>query len=96
MVKSRAVWWGGVGLVVLAAGAATLVATGWRPGGIGLGQAQAAASPASAASAPLVFRANEVLSPVLAMLPQTIEFSGPLVAPSRRCCAPRPPARCCN
>ena len=82
MVKSRAVWWGGVGLVLLAAGAATLAVTGWRPVGSGLGQAQAAASPASAASAPLVFRANEVLSPVLAMLSQTIEFSGPLVAPN--------------
>ena len=82
MVKSRAVWWGGGGLVVLAAGAVTLAVTGWRPAGIGLGQAQAAAQPANAASAPLVFRANEVLSPMLATLAQSIEFSGPLVAPN--------------
>jgi len=30
---------------------------------------------------PLVFRANEVVRPTLASLPQAIEFSGPLVAP---------------
>ncbi len=51
-------------------------------GAFSAGSAQAAKSPASAASAPLEFRPNEVVRPVLASLPQTVEFSGPLVAPN--------------
>jgi Arabinose efflux permease len=43
---------------------------------------------------PLEFIAAEVARPVPARLPVTIEFSGPLVAPRRRSCAPRHPARC--
>jgi len=46
------------------------------------GTAQAASAPGAGASAPLDFRANEVVRPVLARLPQGIEFSGPLVAPN--------------
>jgi len=45
--------------------------------------AQAAAGAKGAASAPpLEFRPNEVVQPVLASMPRTIEFSGPLVAPN--------------
>ena len=46
------------------------------------GSPQAAKPAAGAASAPLDFRGNEVLRPVFAPLPQSIEFSGPLVAPN--------------
>ncbi len=70
---------GGVaGLVVVAA------AVGWavQRGPLSAWAAQAAKSPATAASAPLEFRPNEVVRPVLASLPQTVEFSGPLVAPN--------------
>ena len=70
---------GGVlGLVVVA------IAVGWavQRGPLSAGSAQAAKSPTAAASAPLEFRANEVVRPVLANLPQTVEFSGPLVAPN--------------
>ena len=69
---------GAVGLVVVAA------AVGWavQRGPLSAWAAQAAKSPATAASAPLEFRPNEVVRPVLASLPQTVEFSGPLVAPN--------------
>lgn len=43
---------------------------------------QAASAPGAGASAPLTFRANEVVTPQRASLPQVIEFSGPLVAPN--------------
>ena len=73
-------WWmaGAAALVVVAA------AVGWavQRGPLSAGSAQAAKSAASAASAPLEFRANEVVRPTLANLPQTVEFSGPLVAPN--------------
>jgi membrane fusion protein (multidrug efflux system) len=47
------------------------------------GQAQAANKPGDAASAvPLEFLGSEVVRPSRATLPQTIEFSGPLVAPN--------------
>jgi membrane fusion protein, multidrug efflux system len=47
------------------------------------GPADPARPAAAGASAPtLQFRANEVVQPRLATLPQLIEFSGPLVAPS--------------
>ena len=48
------------------------------------GSAQAAAKPGAAASAPvpLEFLATEVVQPGSASLSQTIEFSGPLVAPN--------------
>ena len=57
-----------VGLVVLAAGAAWLTL---QPGGPAWPGAAAKAAGA-AASAPLLFRANEVVQPVLASLPQRI------------------------
>ena len=69
---------GGVGLVVVAAAVAWAV----QRGPFSVGTAQAAKSPAAAASAPLEFRANEVVRPTLTNLPQTVEFSGPLVAPN--------------
>ena len=47
------------------------------------GAAQAAARPGTAASAvPLEFLASEVVQPGRASLSQSIEFSGPLVAPN--------------
>ena len=66
--------------------AVALVASGgvWlkQRGPLAAGSAQAAKTPGAAASAPLEFRSNEVLHPLLARLTQTIEFSGPLVAPN--------------
>ena len=78
---------GVVGGVVVAAAVGWAVQRGsFGPvrlfGAFSAGSAQAAKSPASAASAPLEFRPNEVVRPVLASLPQTVEFSGPLVAPN--------------
>ena len=79
-------WWiagGVVALVVLGAvlAAAGAVWTGQR-GPWGPASAQAAKLPGAAASAPLDFRANEVIHPALAQLSDLIEFSGPLVAPN--------------
>jgi membrane fusion protein (multidrug efflux system) len=70
----------GAGVVVLAAAGAGVWMT--QRGPLARGSAQAAKAPGTAASTPLDFRANEVLSPQLARLSQTIEFSGPLVAPN--------------
>ncbi len=66
------------------AGAAAAGGGAWltQRGPLAAGSAQAAKTPDSAASAPLEFRANEVLHPLRARLTQTIEFSGPLVAPN--------------
>jgi RND family efflux transporter MFP subunit len=75
-------WWQmGVGMVVVALAAGTV----WmhKRGGLGMGLALAAQAPGDAASAvPLEFRRSEVVQPTRASLPQTIEFSGPLVAPN--------------
>ena len=79
---------GGVlGLVVVAAAVAWAVQRGTFGtfgtfGPFSAGSAQAAKSLAAAASAPLEFRPNEVVRPMLANLPQTVEVSGPLVAPN--------------
>jgi RND family efflux transporter MFP subunit len=77
--------WIGLGVVVVLAAAAG----GWmamQPGAVLAGSAQAAAKagkPGDAASAPpLEFRANEVVQPQRASLPERIAFSGPLVAPN--------------
>ncbi|MDT7835386.1 efflux RND transporter periplasmic adaptor subunit [Aquabacterium sp. OR-4] len=70
------------GVVAVAAVVATVVAVGRTQDGAAAKAAQAASGPGAAASAPLVFRANEVVQPALASLPQRIEFSGPLVAPN--------------
>lgn len=69
------------GVVVLAAAGVgwMLLKPGLLPGSAGA--AQAAARPGAAASAPLEFRANEVVLPQRAALPERIGFSGPLVAP---------------
>ena len=77
----RKSWLIGLGVVVLAgAGGAVWFA---KRGPMDAGTAQAAKSPDKAASnVPLEFRANEVVRPVRVMLPQAIEFSGPLVAPN--------------
>ena len=79
----RKSWWVGgvVGGVVVAAAVAWAVQRG-QLGAFSTGSAQAAKSPAVAASAALEFRPNEVVRPVLAKLPLTVEFSGPLVAPN--------------
>lgn len=69
------------GVVVLAAAGVgwMLLKPGLLPGSAGA--AQAAARPGATASAPLEFRANEVVLPQRAALPERIGFSGPLVAP---------------
>ncbi len=76
----RKSWLIGAGVVVAAAAGAGVWMT--QRGPLPVGSAQAAKMPGAAASAPLDFRANEVVSPQLARLSQTIEFSGPLVAPN--------------
>ena len=76
----RKSWLIGAGVVVAVAAGAGLWMT--QRGPLPVGSAQAAKTPGAAASAPLDFRANEVVSPQLARLSQTIEFSGPLVAPN--------------
>ena len=72
--------------LIAIAGLAALAAVGALLGsgklGLGtMGKADAAKAAGAAASAPLDFRANEVLRPQASTMPQTIEFSGPLVAP---------------
>lgn len=78
----RKTWIALAGVVVLAAaGGAWMV---FKPAGLLPGAAvtaQAAAKPGAAASAPLEFRANEIVQPQRAALPERIGFSGPLVAP---------------
>jgi RND family efflux transporter MFP subunit len=77
----RQAWIAVGGVVVLAAVGlgAVLLKPGLLPGAAG----QAAAKADAAASAPpLEFRANEVVSPERASLPERIVFSGPLVAPN--------------
>lgn len=73
----------GVGVVLAVAGGAWVA---MQPGAVGPGSAQAAAKagkPGDAASAPpLEFRANELVQPQRASLPERIAFSGPLVAPN--------------
>lgn len=71
---------GGVVLLAAAGGAWMLLKPGALPAGAGT--AQAAARPGAAASAPLAFRADEVVRPQRAALPERIAFSGPLVAPN--------------
>ena len=71
---------GGVLVVVLAAAGGGLWVT--QRGPLAGGSAQAAKLPGTGASAPLAFRANEVIQPTLAQLSELIEFSGPLVAPN--------------
>ncbi len=81
----KAGWITGLLVVVLAAGIggrwwqqrSSPEANAGKAAGQAAGQA---ADPASAV--PLEFRANEVVQPVRASLPDTIEFSGPLVAPN--------------
>jgi RND family efflux transporter MFP subunit len=70
------------GVVVLAAAGGTwmVLKPGTLPGNAGT--AQAAVKPGAAASAPLEFRANEIVQPQRAALPERIGFSGPLVAPN--------------
>jgi len=76
----RQTWLAGGALAALAG----VVGVLWWQGAFGSrGASSAAAAPAVAASAvPLVFRADEVVRPLLASLPDAISFSGPLVAPN--------------
>ena len=80
----RKSWLIGAGVVAVAAVVAAAGAGVWmmQRGPLPVGSAQAAKAPGAFASAPLDFRADEVVSPQLARLSQTIEFSGPLVAPN--------------
>lgn len=76
----RGGWIGGLGVVLLLVAAAAFVV---GRGKDGAGNAQAASAPAAAASAvPLEFTAKEIVQPQRAAMPVTLEFSGPLVAPS--------------
>ena len=70
----------GAVVLVLAAGAGGLWMT--QRGPLGAGSAQAAKPPGGGASAPLSFRANEVVQPQTVTLAERVEFSGPLVAPN--------------
>jgi membrane fusion protein (multidrug efflux system) len=80
MRRSRAV--GGGIAVVLAIGIAAGVVLMQRQAGAKSPDQAAAQGPKSAASAPpLEFRPSEVVAPMLAAMPRSIEFSGPLVAP---------------
>jgi RND family efflux transporter MFP subunit len=75
-------WWvtGGVVVLAVAGGLGWAVANGKLTGGDTA--ADAAKAPGGAASAPaLEFRPTEVVQPVLAALPRTVQLSGPLVAP---------------
>ena len=71
---------GGAVVVLLAVAAGGLWMT--QRGPLANGNAQAAKLAGAGASAPLDFRANEVIKPTLAQLSELIEFSGPLVAPN--------------
>ena len=70
----------GMAVVVVAALAGGVWMT--QRGPWSAGHAQAAKLPGAAASAPLDFRANEVIQATLAQLSEVVEFSGPLVAPN--------------
>jgi membrane fusion protein (multidrug efflux system) len=68
----RKAWWlGGLGIVVIAAAATTLVL-----------RQRAEAAKAKPADPVLEFTAREVVQPALVSMPLQLEFSGPLVAPS--------------
>lgn len=78
----RRQWWvtGGVVVLAVAGGLGWAVANGKLTGGDKA--ADAAKAPGAAASAPpLEFRPSEVVQPVLATLPRSVQLSGPLVAP---------------
>lgn len=78
----RRPWLIGVGGVAAVAAVVVAVMAVGRTRDSAAQATQAASAPAAGASAPLAFRANEVVSPQRASLPQIIEFSGPLVAPN--------------
>lgn len=69
-----------VGMALAAVAAAWMLRGAGALPGAG-GSAAAAVQPGGAASAPLEFRADEVVQPQRAGVPQRIVFSGPLVAP---------------
>lgn len=71
--------WMGIGTAVLVVAVAGGTALAMKKGG----GAEVAKGPGGAASAPvpLQFRADEVVTPRRAAMPELIEFSGPLVAP---------------
>lgn len=81
MRRSRAI--GGGIAVVVAMGIAAGVVVMQRQAGATAPDQASALSPKGAASAPpLEFRPAEVVTPALASMPRSIEFSGPLVAPN--------------
>ena len=81
MRRSRAIG-GGIAAVV-AMGIAVGVVVMQRQAGAKSPEQAAAQGPKGAASAPpLEFRPAEVVTPTLAAMPRSIEFSGPLVAPN--------------
>lgn len=78
MRKAR--WVAGGLALVAASGAGWWLTQRTSPGG-GTAQAAALVRSGAASAVPLDFRPDEVLRPQRAALPQTLEFSGPLVAP---------------
>ncbi|MBI5257031.1 MAG: efflux RND transporter periplasmic adaptor subunit [Burkholderiales bacterium] len=82
MRKGRVI--GGGVVVAVAIGIAVAVVVGQRQAGAKAADKapqKAAQADAAASAPPLEFRPAEVVQPVLASMPKTIEFSGPLVAP---------------
>ena len=85
MNKLRRRWMLGAGLVVvLGVGAAVFSLRATSASDKASDGKPVAAKPGdpAASAVPLVFRANEVVQPVMGTMPQAIEFSGPLVAPN--------------
>ena len=79
----RGRWWVGAGVLLLGAlaGAGLLWSSKISVAALS-GKSAAAAAPGQAASAPLEFRANEVVAPFMTTMPRSLQISGPLVAPN--------------
>ena len=81
MRRSRAVG-GGIAAVVAVGIAAGVVLMQRQAGAKATGSSATQAAKGAASAPPLEFRATEVVTPTLAAMPRSIEFSGPLVAPN--------------
>jgi RND family efflux transporter MFP subunit len=81
MRRSRAIG-GGIAAVVAIGIAAGVVLMQRQAGAKGSEPTSAQAAKGAASAPPLEFRPTEVVTPTLAAMPRSIEFSGPLVAPS--------------
>lgn len=81
MRRSRAIG-GGIAAMVAIGIAVGVVLMQRQAGAQGTGSASAQAAKGAASAPPLEFRPTEVVTPTLASMPRSIEFSGPLVAPN--------------